>query len=57
MMNEKRLTFREALALNHLEEFVGQEIAHGAELLRGSELERALALLMTQRRLIEGAYL
>jgi hypothetical protein len=39
----------QALALNKLEEFVRQEQARGAELAQGSDFERALALLTTQR--------
>lgn len=45
-----RITLREALASNRLEDFVRQEEARGAELVHGSNLERALALLITQRR-------
>ena len=44
------LTLREALACDRLAEFVRQAEAHGVELTRGSELERALALLITQLR-------
>jgi len=44
------LTLREALASDRLAEFVRQAEAHGVELASGSELERALALLITQRR-------
>jgi hypothetical protein len=44
------LTLREALASDRLADFVQQAEAHGVELARGSELERALALLITQRR-------
>jgi hypothetical protein len=47
---ERDLTLREALAANCLDDFVGQEVAMGAELVNGSELERALALLITQHR-------
>jgi hypothetical protein len=47
-----RLTLREALASNLLEAFVRQEEGHGVELANGSDLERALALLITQRRLV-----
>jgi len=43
------LTLREALASDRLAEFVRQAEAHGIELASGSELERALALLITQR--------
>ena len=41
---------REALASDRLEDFVRQEEARGVELANGSDLERALALLITQRR-------
>ena len=41
---------REALASGRLAEFVRQAEARGVELSRGSDLERALALLVTQRR-------
>jgi hypothetical protein len=51
-MNENKLTLREALASDCLEDFVGQEISQGSELSKGSELERALALLVTRRRLL-----
>ena len=43
------LSVREALASDRLEDFVRQEEARGVELTSGSELERALALLVTQR--------
>ena len=43
------LTLREALASDRLEAFVRQEEASGAELVMGSDLERALALLTTIR--------
>jgi len=49
-MGYKRLTLREALASDQLEDFVRQEEARGVELANGSDLERALALLITQRR-------
>ena len=49
-MGYKRLTLREALASDRLEDFVQQEEALGVELANGSDLERALALLITQRR-------
>ena len=49
-MGRKRLTLREALASDQLEDFVQQEEARGAELAKGSDLERALALLVTTRR-------
>jgi len=41
---------REALASDQLDDFVRQEEARGVELAKGSDLERALALLTTQRR-------
>jgi|RhiMethySRZTD1v2_1073278.scaffolds.fasta_scaffold2964816_2 hypothetical protein len=44
------LTLREALASNRLEAFVRQEEARGVELAHGSDLERALALLVAQRQ-------
>ena len=44
------LTLREALASGRLADFVRQAEARGVELSRGSDLERALALLVTQRR-------
>jgi hypothetical protein len=46
----RQLTLREALASGRLAEFVQQAEARGVELSRGSGLERALALLVTQRR-------
>ena len=49
-MGYRRLTLREALASDRLEDFVRQEEARGVELANGSDLERALALLITQRR-------
>ncbi|MGB9044349.1 MAG: hypothetical protein WCC81_18005 [Pseudolabrys sp.] len=49
-MGYRRLTLREALASDRLEDFVRQEEARGVELAYGSDLERALALLTTQRR-------
>ena len=49
-MGHARLTLREALASHRLEDFVRQEEARGGELANGSDLERALALLITQRR-------
>ena len=49
-MRYRRLTLREALASDQLEDFVRQEEARGVELANGSDLERALALLITQRR-------
>ena len=45
----ERLTLREALASDRLEAFVRQEEARGVELVMGSDLERALALLVTIR--------
>ena len=47
---EHDLTLREALAADRLDDFVRQEEARGVELVKGSELERALALLITQNR-------
>jgi hypothetical protein len=44
------LTLREALASDRLADFVRQVEAYGVELASGSEFERALALLITQRR-------
>jgi hypothetical protein len=44
------LTLREALASNRLDAFVREQQDDGAELVTGSELERWLALLITQRR-------
>ena len=49
-MGYRRLTLREALATDRLDDFVRQEEARGVELANGSDLERALALLITQRR-------
>ena len=46
----RHLTLREALASGRLAEFVRQAEARGVELSAGSDLERALALLITQRR-------
>jgi hypothetical protein len=48
MLRSEQLTLREALASDQLEAFVRQEQARGVELATGSELERALALLITQ---------
>ena len=45
------LNLNQALALDKLEEFVRQEQTRGAELVMGSDFERALALLITQRRI------
>jgi hypothetical protein len=47
---EQDLTLREALAEDRLDDFVRQEEDKGAELSNGSEFERALALLITKRR-------
>jgi uncharacterized protein YehS (DUF1456 family) len=47
---------REALASDRLEDFVRQEEARGIELANGSDLERALALLITQRRLEDRSF-
>jgi hypothetical protein len=47
----RHLTLREAFASGRLADFVRQAEARGVELSRGSDLERALALLVTQRRL------
>jgi hypothetical protein len=49
-MGRRHLTLREALASDQLEAFVRQEEARGVELVKGSELERALALLVTLQR-------
>ena len=49
-MGYRRLTLSEALASDRLDDFVRQEEARGVELANGSDLERALALLITQRR-------
>ena len=46
------LTLREALASRQLDAFVREQQDNGAELVAGSELERGLALLVTQRRLL-----
>jgi hypothetical protein len=54
---EQRLTLREALAEDRLAEFVRQEEVRGVELANGSELERALALLITKRRVHVGPLL
>ena len=50
-MYSAELTLREALAVGVLE--FRQEEGRGSELNHGSELERALALLITQRRLAD----
>ena len=44
-----QLTLREALASHQLDAFVREQQDDGAELITGSELERGLALLVTQR--------
>jgi uncharacterized protein YehS (DUF1456 family) len=44
------LSLREALASHRLANFVQQEEDRGVELAHGSDLERAFALLITQRR-------
>jgi uncharacterized protein YehS (DUF1456 family) len=49
-MRSRPLELNQALAFDKLEEFVRQEEARGAELVQGSDFERALALLITQRR-------
>jgi hypothetical protein len=49
-MRSKNLELNQALAFDKLEEFVRQEEASGAELVRGSDFERALALLTVQRQ-------
>jgi hypothetical protein len=50
-LRQEQLTLREALASNRLEAFVRQEQDRGVEFAKGSELERALALLITRRRI------
>jgi hypothetical protein len=47
---------REALASDRLDVFVRQEEARGVELTNGSDLERALALLITQRRIEDRSF-
>jgi hypothetical protein len=47
---EQDLTLREALTEDRLDDFVRQEEDRGAELANGSEFERALALLIAQRK-------
>jgi hypothetical protein len=44
------LTLREALASDRLDAFVREQQDDGAEFVTGSELERGLALLITQRQ-------
>ena len=46
------LTLREAVASRQLDAFVREQQDHGAELVTGSELERGLALLVTQLRIL-----
>jgi hypothetical protein len=48
-MKRGYVTLSEALASDQLEAFVRQEEALGVELVKGSDFERALALLVTQR--------
>ena len=48
-MDQRYVTLRAALASDQLEAFVRQEEALGVELTKGSDFERALALLITQR--------
>ena len=50
MRSRSTLTLNQALAIDRLEEFVWQEEAFGAELVKGSDFERALALVITQRQ-------
>ena len=50
MRSRSTLTLNQALAIGRLEEFVRQEEAFGAELVKGYDFERALALLITQRQ-------
>jgi hypothetical protein len=45
-----QITLREALASDQLEAFVREQQDDGAELATCSDLERGLALLITQRR-------
>jgi mono/diheme cytochrome c family protein len=45
-MRSTALELSQALAFDKLEEFVRQEEARGAELVQGSDFERALALLI-----------
>jgi hypothetical protein len=49
-MRSRQLNLSQALAFDRLDDFVRQEEARGAELVKGSDFERALALLTTQRR-------
>jgi hypothetical protein len=48
MRSRSTLNLNQALAIDRLEEFVRQEEAFGAELAKGYDFERALALLITQ---------
>jgi hypothetical protein len=48
--NNPKLTLREALASDRLEDFIRQEEVRGVELTSGSDFERALALLITKRQ-------
>jgi hypothetical protein len=50
-MGYRHLSLREALASDRLEDFVRQAEARGVELTSGSDLERALALLITHQTL------
>ena len=50
-MRSISLNLNQALALDKLAEFVRQEQVRGAELVMGSDFERALALLITQHRI------
>jgi hypothetical protein len=50
------LTLREALASQQLDNFVREQQDDEAELVSGSELERGLALLFTQRRVAGAAW-
>jgi hypothetical protein len=43
----------EGLGFRPVDTFVGEQLDDGAELVTGSELERALALLITQRRSLD----
>jgi GNAT superfamily N-acetyltransferase len=49
-MTARSLSLEEALALDRLEAFIRQEEARGAELVKGSDFERALALVIGRRR-------
>ena len=51
---QQDLTLREAVAEDRLDDFVRQEEDRGVELATGSELERALALLITKRWVLVG---